>query len=465
MSAYEIIKEAPGYFNDGLGHVDIFHENDSKKDLRIAQSNYTLSNDEIIRIYAYCQEHSDVKHVTAYQDQEGGVISVRRGQKEEEIKIDDLPEVDVPELFEALGEKPVAKVAWVSDLKRAVRDGKYVKLSAVIAPSDREKYADLFKKNFENWAKAAKEGKAQLNPIDYNSICYVGGNGVMENDRNAAINPLLIGNRVDSASAESDFALKLAEVLENAPIDEVVIARRFEHNGVMICTFDDDETKNLIKAMPDTVKYFSNKDGKGVYGGYYGGYGCGDTKEKDFIALTEWLEKTNANPEINLVYSTSCDRFHHERVSKDVFEAFLKVAPKIKSLSLDQPGLGEKNPVLRDEEKLCALFGITKAEQEYEYGAKLYVNTGKPRPVREEKLVDRPKTTERNTQTITDRLIERLRQKETQTADRHYLNKGRMVATTSSGEIIGKGIVEHKEPRLADGSDSVITPPKGNDGR
>ena len=263
MSALEVINEVSQWANDGVGRVDIIHERDAKKDLSIIQSNYNLSNEEIVSIYAYCQEHS-IYHVSAYRGKNGAEIGFSKNNDGTKvtIKIDDLPKKSVAGLSEALAKEDKISLSWVADLKRAARDGEYVRISETLLPESRLQYADLFEKNFENWAKQSRTQKMTLDRYDYNSICYVGPNDKLELNRygmegNGIYNPLLKGQVVASGSAKSDFAERLTEVLKEGNLEYVEIAPRFECNGVMICTFDDKQMIKMQSALPNS---FSQKE-------------------------------------------------------------------------------------------------------------------------------------------------------------------------------------------------------------
>lgn len=263
MSEFEVINEVSQWTNDGVGRVDIIHERDAKKDLSIIQSNYNLSNEEIVSIYAYCQEHS-IYHVSAYSGKNGAEIGFSKNNDGTKvtIKIDDLPKKSVAGLSEALAKEDKISLSWVADLKRAARDGEYVRIREPLSPESRLQYADLFEKNFENWAKKSRTQKMILGRYDYNSICYVGPNDKLELNRygmegNGIYNPLLKGQVVASGSAKSDFAERLTEVLKEGNFEYVEIAPRFECNGVMICTFDDKQMAEMQSALPDS---FSQKE-------------------------------------------------------------------------------------------------------------------------------------------------------------------------------------------------------------
>lgn len=264
MSELEVINEVPQWTNDGIGHVNIIHKTDAAKDLRISQSNYKLQDEEIHKIYAYCQEHPDLKYPVVYQSGKGAEISffVDDSDNKTKIKLKDLPNANVPELTEALAQETKINLSWVADLKRAARDGVYVRISAPLSPENREKYADLFKKNFENWAKLSRTQKMTLGRYDYNSICYAGPNDKIEVNRygiegSGYYNPLLKGELVAAGSEKSDFAERLAEVLKEGNLSYVELGNRFECNGVMICTFDDKEVEKMKDALPNS---FSMKD-------------------------------------------------------------------------------------------------------------------------------------------------------------------------------------------------------------
>ena len=262
MGEFEVINEVPQWTNDGIGCVDIIHARDAKKDLSIRQSNYTLSNEEIVSIYAYCQEHS-IDHVSAYKGKKGAEIGFENDDGTEvTIKIEDLPKTSDAGLSKALAKEDKISLSWVAHLKRAARDGEYVCIKSPLSPERRLQYADLFEKNFENWAKESRTQEMTLDKYDYNSICYVGPNDELEPNRygvegNGIYNPLLKGQQVASGSAKSDFAERLAEVLKEGNLKYVEIGKRFECNGVMICTFDDKQVAELQSALPDS---FSQKE-------------------------------------------------------------------------------------------------------------------------------------------------------------------------------------------------------------
>lgn len=263
MSEFEVINEVSQWANDGVGRVDIIHERDAKKDLSIIQSNYNLSNEEIVSIYAYCQEHS-IYHVSAYSGKNGAEIGFSKNNDGTKvtIKIDDLPKKSVAGLSEALAKEDKISLSWVADLKRAARDGEYVRIRKPLLPESRLQYADLFEKNFENWAKQSRTQKMTLGRYDYNSICYVGPNDKLELNRygmegNGIYNPLLKGQVVASGSAKSDFAERLTEVLKEGNLEYVEIAPRFECNGVMVCTFSERERAKMLEALPNS---FSQKE-------------------------------------------------------------------------------------------------------------------------------------------------------------------------------------------------------------
>ena len=263
MSELEVINEVSQLANDGVGRVDIIHERDAKKDLSIIQSNYNLSNEEIVSIYAYCQEHS-IYRVSAYSGKNGAEIGFSKNNDGTKvtIKIDDLPKKSVAGLSEALAKEDKISLSWVADLKRAARDGEYVRIREPLLPESRLQYADLFEKNFENWAKQSRTQKMTLGRYDYNSICYVGPNDKLELNRygmegNSIYNPLLKGQLVSSGSAKSDFAEHLVEVLKEGNLKYVEIAKRFECNGIMICTFDDKQMDKMQSALPNS---FSQKE-------------------------------------------------------------------------------------------------------------------------------------------------------------------------------------------------------------
>lgn len=262
MSEFEIIKEDPQWANDGLGCVDIIHQSDAAKDLRIRQSNYTLSDEEIVKIYTYCQEHPEFKYPCASRGKDGSEVSGGEDKNRISIKIKDLPAASVPEISKALAQGDEIKLFWVADLKRAARDGKYVCIRKPLSPESRAQYADLFEKNFENWAKSSRTQKMRLDKYDYNSICYVGPNDKLEQNRygvegNGIYKPLLKGQVVASGSAKSDFAERLTEVLKEGNLEYVAIAPRFECGEEMICTFDDKELVKMQSALPNS---FSQKE-------------------------------------------------------------------------------------------------------------------------------------------------------------------------------------------------------------
>ena len=263
MSEFEVINEAPQWINDGTGRVDIIHARDANKDLSIIQSNYTLSSEEIVSIYAYCQENS-IGKVRAYRGKNGAEIDFHKNNNDTKIsiKIDDLPKKSIAELSEALAKEDKISLSWVADLKRAVRDGEYVCITSPLSPERRLQYADLFEKNFENWAKQSRTQEMTLGRYDYNSICYVGPNDKLEVNRygeegNSIYNPLLKGQLVASGSAKSDFAERLTEVLKEGNLKYVELGKRFECNGVMICTFDDRQMAVMQSVLPDS---FSQKE-------------------------------------------------------------------------------------------------------------------------------------------------------------------------------------------------------------
>ncbi len=263
MNEFEIVNESPRWTNDGQGSVDIIHASDAKKDLSIRQSNCTLSNEEIVSIYAYCQEHS-IYRVSAHRKKEGIEISYYKNNNDTKVTVtfDDLPKKSNAELSEALAKEDKISLSWVASLKRAARDGEYVCIGSPLSPESRLQYADLFEKNFENWAKKSRTQKMTLGKYDYNSICYVGPNDQLELNRygvegNGVYNPLLKGQVVASGSAKSDFAERLAEVLKEGNLEYVEIGKRFECNGVMICTFDEKQMAEMQSALPSS---FSQKE-------------------------------------------------------------------------------------------------------------------------------------------------------------------------------------------------------------
>ena len=296
MSEFEVINEAPQWINDGTGRVDIIHARDANKDLSIIQSNYTLSSEEIVSIYAYCQENS-IGKVRAYRGKNGAEIDFHKNNNDTKIsiKIDDLPKKSIAELSEALAKEDKISLSWVADLKRAVRDGEYVCITSPLSPERRLQYADLFEKNFENWAKQSRTQEMTLGRYDYNSICYVGPNDKLEvnqygEEGNSIYNPLLKGQLVASGSAKSDFAERLTEVLKEGNLKYVELGKRFECNGVMICTFDDRQMAVMQSVLPDS---FSQKE-KGKYDSEFcflnfKDFDFGKTDEEKFEAFdTAW---------------------------------------------------------------------------------------------------------------------------------------------------------------------------------
>ncbi|MBR3676468.1 MAG: hypothetical protein IKN71_04970 [Alphaproteobacteria bacterium] len=57
MPKFRIDVTVPGYYNDGEGHVYIFCPEDPSKGQKIIQRNCTLTNRQVLNVYAFMQEH------------------------------------------------------------------------------------------------------------------------------------------------------------------------------------------------------------------------------------------------------------------------------------------------------------------------------------------------------------------------------------------------------------------------
>ena len=144
MAIYEVTAERPGYYNDGDGRVNVRCVDEAMKSVKIIQRNCTLTNSQVLKVYAYMQKNKnlilpivcrnggpntykvDDEFLTVYAHDAKSGKSVR-------VEMKDLPEVPNPELAKAMDKSGVAELKLapgekttklsVADIKN-ITDGK-----------------------------------------------------------------------------------------------------------------------------------------------------------------------------------------------------------------------------------------------------------------------------------------------------------------------------------------------------
>lgn len=112
MNKFKVIREKPGYYNDGDGSVRVICEEDEAKNAKITQSNCFLDEKQIVKLYDYLQKNPNIKSTYVYKDSsgyEGPDADFRvsfyddAGNKTVALSLAELPNAENPELMAAMG--------------------------------------------------------------------------------------------------------------------------------------------------------------------------------------------------------------------------------------------------------------------------------------------------------------------------------------------------------------------------
>ena len=222
----------------------------------------------------------------------------------------------------------------MSDLKVGVSKGKYTIFDSVIRADTRCKYADLFRKNFDFAAKELKSGGIlSLNLELVTSTCWVGPNENLINNPAAAVNPLLVGTKVATGSAKSDYAKKLADAIKDSKITYVELPADFLDNGVRVWKTTQEERDIIMAALPPTVTKFSNR-------------WFGDFTNKDLQNLTDLMNRTpgiEVHVELSTYGNPNIGPFDDE-----TYLGFVNAAKTSDGIYIDYSGF-EKNPLFKQD--------------------------------------------------------------------------------------------------------------------
>ncbi|MBR3676624.1 MAG: hypothetical protein IKN71_05785 [Alphaproteobacteria bacterium] len=111
MNKFKVIRERPGYYNDGDGSVQVICEADESKNVKITQNNCFLNEKQIVKLYDYLQKNSNIKSTYVHKNGSGYEgpdadfsvsFSDKNGHKAS-VSLAELPNAENPELMAAMG--------------------------------------------------------------------------------------------------------------------------------------------------------------------------------------------------------------------------------------------------------------------------------------------------------------------------------------------------------------------------
>ena len=111
MNKFKVIRERPGYYNDGDGSVRVICEADESKNVKITQNNCFLNEKQIVKLYDYLQKNSNIKSTYVHKNGSGyegpdADFSVSFSDKDghkASVSLAELPNAENPELLAAMG--------------------------------------------------------------------------------------------------------------------------------------------------------------------------------------------------------------------------------------------------------------------------------------------------------------------------------------------------------------------------
>ena len=111
MSKFKVIRERPGYYNDGDGSVRVICEADESKNVKITQNNCFLDEKQIVKLYDYLQKNPQIKSTYVHKSGSGyegpdadfSVSFYDKDGHKASVSLAELPNAENPELMAAMG--------------------------------------------------------------------------------------------------------------------------------------------------------------------------------------------------------------------------------------------------------------------------------------------------------------------------------------------------------------------------
>ena len=188
--------------------------------------------------------------------------------------------------------KMVVNSNYSVDLRSAIRE----------ITGKKSQYSYLFKKNFENWSRLAKEGKIEeFTPQTITSIAYCDGN---------------------SSGVFSEFTEKFLDTIKASKIEKVQLEKHVNDDFALF-SFNDKDIEKFYASLPDTVKELTTE------------VDCSGSEITEFQGISKWLERTTSHPDIKMKFKIY-SRPSMQKMDDATFNRFAKVVSKAHSLLIEQ---------------------------------------------------------------------------------------------------------------------------------
>lgn len=115
MSKFKTLRNSPGYYNDGMGSVNIYDEENESNNVIIYQDNCVINEVQIIKLYEFIRHNPQIKSISVYNKKYGShyeadeeIIAAFHDKdgKEFSIQLSEIPDAENPELAAALADEP-----------------------------------------------------------------------------------------------------------------------------------------------------------------------------------------------------------------------------------------------------------------------------------------------------------------------------------------------------------------------
>ncbi len=115
MSKFKTVRNRPSYYNDGMGSVNIYDEENESNNVKIHQDNCVINEAQIIKLYEFIRQNPQIESISVYNKKYGSyekadedIIAAFRDKdgKEFSMLLSEIPDAENPELAAALADEP-----------------------------------------------------------------------------------------------------------------------------------------------------------------------------------------------------------------------------------------------------------------------------------------------------------------------------------------------------------------------
>ncbi|MBQ7632571.1 MAG: MBL fold metallo-hydrolase [Alphaproteobacteria bacterium] len=115
MGKFKTVRNGPSYYNDGMGSVNIYDEENESNNVKIHQDNCVINEAQIIKLYEFIRQNPQIESISVYNKKYGSyekadedIIAAFRDKdgKKFSMQLSEIPDAENPELAAALADEP-----------------------------------------------------------------------------------------------------------------------------------------------------------------------------------------------------------------------------------------------------------------------------------------------------------------------------------------------------------------------